>query len=136
MNIGVHVFSRIMIFSRYMPRSVFAVSYDSSVFNFLRAFITLFYLFFIFRAGTMEYGSSQARGGIGAAVTRVTTATQDWSHICDLYHSLWQWRIVNPLSEAWDEPTSSWIPVGFFLPLSLNRNSCIYFFKEPPYRPP
>ena len=30
------------------------------------------------------------------------TAMQDLSHICDLYHSSWQRRIPNPLSEARD----------------------------------
>ena len=29
-----------------------------------------------------------------------TTATPDPSCICDLHHSLWQRRILNPLSEA------------------------------------
>ena len=30
------------------------------------------------------------------------TATWDQSHICDLKHSLWQCRILNPLSKARD----------------------------------
>ena len=30
------------------------------------------------------------------------TATLDPSHICDLHHSLWQCRILNPLNEARD----------------------------------
>ena len=28
------------------------------------------------------------------------TATQDQSHACDLHHSSWQCRILNPLSKA------------------------------------
>ena len=32
------------------------------------------------------------------------TATQDPSHVCDLHHSLWQCRILNPPSEAKDGP--------------------------------
>ena len=30
------------------------------------------------------------------------TAMPDPSHICDLHHSSWQYRILNPLSEARD----------------------------------
>ena len=26
---------------------------------------------------------------------------QDLSHICDLYHSSWQYQILNPLNKAW-----------------------------------
>ena len=34
-----------------------------------------------------------------------TTGTATWilSHICDLYHSLQQWGILNPLNEARDQ---------------------------------
>ena len=34
-----------------------------------------------------------------------TTATAMWdpSHVCDLYHSSWQHRILNPLSEVRDQ---------------------------------
>ena len=30
------------------------------------------------------------------------TATKDLSHICNLYHSSWQRRILNPVSKASD----------------------------------
>ena len=36
MNIGVHVSFLIMVFSRYMPRSGIAGSYESSIFSFLK----------------------------------------------------------------------------------------------------
>ena len=42
--------------------------------------------------------------------TATATATLDPSHVCDLYHSSRQYRILNPLSEA----TSSGILVRFF----------------------
>ena len=47
-----------------------------------------------FRAALAAYGSSQARGLIGA------TAAEDPSLICNLHHSSGQWQICNPLSEA------------------------------------
>ena len=37
----------------------------------------------------------------------------DPSYICNLHHSSWQRQILNPLSEARDEPVSSWILVRF-----------------------
>ena len=52
----------------------------------------------------MAFGSSQARGPIRAAAEAYATATlmPDPSLICDLHHSLWQRRILNPLGEARD----------------------------------
>ena len=56
-----------------------------------------FFLFCPFRAMPTAYGSSQARDRIGTA-----TATPDLGRVCDLHHSSWQCRILNPLSEARD----------------------------------
>ena len=55
-------------------------------------------------AASVEYGSSWARGGIGAAAVAYATAmvTLDPSHICDLCYSLWQQWILNPLNVARD----------------------------------
>ena len=57
-----------------------------------------FFFFVFFRAETVTYGSSQARGQIGAYIT--ATVTPDPSHNCDLHHSSQQRQIFNPLSEA------------------------------------
>ena len=42
-----------------------------------------------------------------------TTAMQDPSHVCNLYHSSWQCWILNPLSEARDQTSvlmdTSWV---------------------------
>ena len=50
------------------------------------------------------YGSSQARGPIGAQPLAYTTAigTLDPSHICNLRCSLQKRQILNPLSKARD----------------------------------
>ena len=54
----------------------------------------------------VAYGSSQARDQIRAAVeaytTAITMAMRDPSCICNLFCSLWQHRILNPLSKARD----------------------------------
>ena len=56
----------------------------------------------VFRVSPMAYGSSQARGRIGAraALPACTTATAmpDPSRICNLRHSSWQRWISDPLS--------------------------------------
>ena len=56
-------------------------------------------------AYAMTYGDSQARGLIGAVAAPAyakATATQDPSHVCDLYHISWQRQILNPLSKVRD----------------------------------
>ena len=54
------------------------------------------------RATPTAYGGSQARGLIGALPPAYARATATWdpSCVCDLHHSSWQRRILNPLSEA------------------------------------
>ena len=41
------------------------------------------------------------------------TVMQDLSHICELHHRSRQWGILNPLSKARINPTSSWILARF-----------------------
>jgi len=52
----------------------------------------------------VAYGRSQARGQIGAATEAYATAMAalDLSCFCDLCCSLWQCRILKPLSKARD----------------------------------
>ena len=42
----------------------------------------------------------------------IATATRDPSLICDLHHSSWQCKLLNPLSEARDRTLSSWILIN------------------------
>ena len=69
----------------------------------------IIFFFGLFRVTPVAYGSSQARGQIGAAAAAAaaayTTATarQDLTRISDLHHSSGQHQILNPLSEARDQ---------------------------------
>ena len=47
-----------------------------------------------------------------ATATATATSTPDPSHICDLHHSSWQCRILNPLAKPGIKPVSLWIFVG------------------------
>ena len=61
-------------------------------------------IYFFFRATPAAYGGSQAGGQLELQLPACTTATAMWdpSRICDLHHSSWQRRILNPLSKARD----------------------------------
>ena len=56
--------------------------------------IPFFYFALFFRTALVAYGSSKARGGVGAVAT--ATATPDLSHICEPHDSSQQRRILNP----------------------------------------
>ena len=75
------------------------------------------FIFFLFRAISVVYGSSQDRGQIGA------TAIPDRSCICKLNHSGRPHQNLNPLSKAQDQTrilmNTSWV----LNLLSNNRNS-------------
>ena len=83
----------------------YSFQFKSLVLPLLNLFLSLglFFFFFpsLFRASSAAYGSSQARGQIGAAASTIChNQMQDPSHICNLCHSSWQCWILNPLSEA------------------------------------
>ena len=61
-----------------------------------------------------------------------TTATTTWdpSHICNLYHSLPQCPILNPLNKTKDR-TCILVDTNWVLnPLSHNGNSCYMYFNN------
>ena len=66
-----------------------------SEFKFTDSFFTFFFFFFLFMATPVAYGSSRARGQIGAAAVclHYSHSNKDPSHICDLCHNFWEYRI-------------------------------------------
>ena len=81
----------------------------------LCAVVNYYYYYLLFRASPTAYGGSSARGPKEAQLLAYATAieTLDLSCICDLYHSSWQHRILNPLSKARDQTCvlmdTSWV---------------------------
>ena len=78
-------------------------------------YFILFYLFiFVFSwTAPAAYGGSQPRGPIGAIDAGLRQSHSNAGSVCDLHHSSQQHRILNPLSEAGIESTTSWFLVGF-----------------------
>ena len=73
---------------------------------------TSFFFFFVFlsffRVVSMAHGGSQTGDLIGAVAT--ATAMPDLSRDCDLHHSSWQCRILNPLGEVRDQTYNLVVP--------------------------
>ena len=82
------------------------------------------FYFFLSTTTPAAYGSFQARGQIGAIAGAYTTGieTLDLNLICELNFSLWERWILNPLSGASIESTSSWTLCGILNMVSYNRN--------------
>ena len=73
-------------------------------------FLFLSLVFCPFTATPMAYGGSQARGLIGAIAAKLTPQPPDSSYICDLHHSSWRHRILNPVSEVRDRTCNLMVP--------------------------
>ena len=82
-------------------------------------------------ATPVAYGNSQARGQIGAIAEANATGTAklDLNHIWGIYHSLWPYWILNPLSKARVKPTSSRRQCQVLNLLSHNGNSYNSYFS-------
>ena len=83
-------------------------------FKFIYLFI-YFLVFCPFRAAPTAYGGSLARGRIRTAATSLCQShsnarSPDLSWVCNLHHSSWQCRILNPLSEARDQTRNLMVP--------------------------
>ena len=116
-----------IIFNKYITKCNFDYFIKTQTCD----FFSKFFFFAFFRAAPSAYGSSQARGQIVLQLLAYTTATAipDRSYICDLYHSLWQRWILNPLSEARDRTRILMDTSQVFNPPSHSGNSSSHFFN-------
>ena len=78
----------------------------------LDSFFFFFFVFCPFRPSPVAYGGSQARGLIGAVATSLHHCHSKARSklLCDLHHSSWQRRILNPLSKARDSTCNLMVP--------------------------
>ena len=69
------------------------------------SFSFLFFFFLQMHLWHMEVSGLGVQSELQLPVyaTAAATATLDPSYTYDLHRSLWQCRILNPLSEAWDQ---------------------------------
>ena len=96
-------------------------------FIYLMRIILFFFFFFFFFLGShlrhLEVPRLKVQSELQLPAYSTATAMLDWSCICDLCFSLWQHRILNPLSKAKD-PTHILMDISQVLNrLSHNRNS-------------
>ena len=63
------------------------------------------------------------------AYTRVT-ATQDPSYVCDLHHSSWQHRILNPLSKGRDQNSNLMVPSRIHFSAAPRRELFCLLIRE------
>ena len=92
-----------------------------------------FFFFFLFlgpHVWHIEVPRLGVKSGLQLPTYTTATATQDLCSICNLHHSSWQHRILNPLSEARD-CTHTLIDISQVPnPLSHNGNSFKYLFND------
>ena len=58
----------------------------------------------------MEVPSLGVQSELQLLTYATATATQDPSHVCNLHHSSQQHQVLNPLSEARDQPLNLMVP--------------------------
>ena len=91
----------------------------------------LFFLFFFFLGwllGHMEIPRLGIQSELQLPAYTTVTATWDLSCVCSLHCSLWQHRILNPVSEPGMEPSSSWILVRFVTHWATKGTPSVYLF--------
>ena len=92
-----------------------------------------FYFCFFFGGGTpwhMEVPRLRAESDLWLLACATATATPDLSQVCDLHHSSWQCRILNPMSEARDRTLIFMFPsqIRFCCPKTGTPDSFIFLF--------
>ena len=70
----------------------------------------------------------QAELQLPVYTTVTAIAMPDASRVCNLHHSSQQLGILNPLSEAGDQTSTSWFLVGFISPVSQWKTHVTLFF--------
>lgn len=89
-----HYFRRLLFF--YFRRLLF---FKYMIFS----FFTFFFIFFLgLHPWHMEVPKLGVESELQLLAHTTATATKDPSHVCNLHHSSWQYKILNPLSDARD----------------------------------
>jgi len=91
------------------PMLQLVATWDHFILFILFYFICLLGLY----PGPMEVLRLEVKLELQLPAYTTATATQDWSHIFDLHHSLRQRQILNHWARPGIEPTSSWMLVRF-----------------------
>ena len=116
--------------------NVDAMDCESNVY-FIILFYFILFIFCLFRAAPVAYGSSQARAQIGPVAASLRHSHSNaGSELClrptsqlDLRHSSWQHRILNTELDQGLNPRPHGSSLGS-LPLSHNRNSLNVYFRR------
>ena len=123
-------------FNLHFPDNVWCwESFDMPIFHLYiffseQVFYSFFFFFLVFlepQLWHMEVPSLGVESELQLQAYSTATITWDPNHICDLYHSSWQCRILNSLSEARDW---TWVLIDISQILNLlshNRNSLVIF---------
>ena len=95
-------------------------------------YVFKYYLFVFVFLGPYLWHMEGPRLGVESKLQLLAYASAaamlDLSHICDLHHSLWQHRILNPLGKARDQTHILMDTSQVLNPLSHNGNSCLQTF--------
>ena len=98
---------------------------DFSMHSFLHVLLEV-YCFLGLHPRHMEVPRLGVEPELQLLASATVTATQDLSHVCDLQHSSWQCRIVNPLSETRDQTCILTVPGRIRFRCATTRTSLLH----------